>query len=140
MHSFTKGRSSDSSFFALSSFPVSQWLCSCIKIRLHSYSGGTVWDFHPFPYYPVENTGTFCNYIFALAENNRFSHSTLGKGGCQYFFSITLSKYSLPIIKSSLNSSANSAAIFFLCSQILIALGVTIELGSGLLELSMICV
>lgn len=63
--SLQKGRSSDLSFFILShlpGFPVVSVIQT--EIKLHSYSGGTVWDSHPFPYYPVENTGTFCNYFF----------------------------------------------------------------------------
>jgi len=47
-----KGRSSDFGFLAaapLPGFPV------IYGTLLHTYSGGTVRDLHPFPYYPAEN-------------------------------------------------------------------------------------
>lgn len=57
-HRIATGRSSDSRFITaahLPGYPV------IYRALLLFYSGGTVRDFHPFPYYPAENfTGTSC--------------------------------------------------------------------------------
>ena len=81
-HRIATGRSSDSRFITaahLPGYPV------IYRALLLFYSGGTVRDFHPFPYYPAENfTGTSC-VILLYCTRKRLRLSNTFNAVCSHF-------------------------------------------------------